>query len=386
MGSPIPSVLTLPPPLNPRGDSSTSHLDLYFGGEVFHSPQTPDSGSECNSSDSEATVDDTEVLSQFGHPLQRMFRVGSTDDDGPFFLGSLSRSSSRSFASTSSSSATSSIGYNIDYERLIDNFLANNPSYSTETDNMILLEPSSVPSEALMIKCLPRTTPELYLLLELNDPDLRSDPWNPAPHLRCAVERDEKVFLCMERLNPYDEPPFKTVANYIDFFRQMLEGLTFLHELKIAQISLQDASSYMVDLSSAPSTCLFTAEFDRTKYPVRYYFTDLSQARKIDTPSTPPSSASPQFRRDVQDCAVMIDRLLPQVPKIEPKFKPLVKAMALGGFGADDARKLFEALCKSLESSTLDTLAVPPEHGSRSNSTMCIKISFRPELQPSMSS
>ena len=43
-----------------------------------------------------------------------------------------------------------------------------------------------------------------------------------------------------------------------------------------------------------------------------------------------------------------------QLPKIGPKLKSLVQAMASGGFGAEDARKLFEALCKSIESSVFD--------------------------------
>jgi hypothetical protein len=194
-----------------------------------------------------------------------------------------------------------------------------------------MVEPSSPTArDSLMIKCLPRTSAELYILLELNHPELRNDPWNHAPHILCAVEREDKIFLCMERLSPYDEPPFKTVANYIDFFRQVLEvgfiairlwymlsrrqGLTFLHELKIAQMSFQDPSCYMVDLSSAPSTCLSSADFDRTTFPVRYYFTNLTHATKIDAPSTPvTSSGATPFRHDVQDCGVMIDRLLIRV-------------------------------------------------------------------------
>lgn len=151
-------------------------------------------------------------------------------------------------------------------------------------------------------------------------------------------------------------------------------------------MSFQDPSCYMVDLSSAPSTCLLSAEFDRTAFPVRYYFTNLSHATKIELPSTPvqTSSTTTPFRHDVQDCGVMIDRLLVhvsfcfllsfplfyfnlQVPRIGPKFKSLVKAMAVGGFGADDARKLFEALCKSLESSTFDTPVPRQEHVSCSS-------------------
>jgi hypothetical protein len=74
-----------------------------------------------------------------------------------------------------------------------------------------------------MIKCLPRTSTELLILLELNNKESRHDPWNPAPHIICAVERGDNVFLCMERLMEYNQPPFRTVANYIDFFRQVLE-------------------------------------------------------------------------------------------------------------------------------------------------------------------
>jgi hypothetical protein len=74
-----------------------------------------------------------------------------------------------------------------------------------------------------MIKCLLPTSPELSLLLELNHADLRQDPWNPAPHILCALERGNKVYVFMERLMEYDQPPLKTVANYIDLFRQILE-------------------------------------------------------------------------------------------------------------------------------------------------------------------
>jgi hypothetical protein len=43
-----------------------------------------------------------------------------------------------------------------------------------------------------------------------------------------------------------------------------------------------------------------------------------------------------------------------KVPRVGPKLKSLVNAMTSGAFGADDARKLFEALCKSLEASVFD--------------------------------
>lgn len=72
----------------------------------------------------------------------------------------------------------------------------------------------------------------------------------------------------------------------------------------------------MVDLSSAPSTCLLPVDFDRTSYPVRYYFTNLSHAKKLGPPSTPTpftSTTTTLFRHDVQDCGVIIDQLLVRV-------------------------------------------------------------------------
>ncbi|KAG5634872.1 hypothetical protein H0H81_000461 [Sphagnurus paluster] len=233
-----------------------------------------------------------------------------------------------------------------------------------------------------MIKCLPRSSQELRIILELNHKELRSDPWNPIPHLRCAVERGNDVYLCMERLNPYDQPPFKTIANYVDFFRQTLEGLTFLHELKIANMSFQDSSCYMVDLGSAPSTCASPYEFDRSIYPVRYYFTNLSNAIKYDPTS---ASSAAVFKHDVQDCGVMIERLLFHVPDIEPKLKSLVKAMALGGFGADESRKLFEALCKSFESSTFDTPTTLLDPRMRSTATLSLPKRSSRGIPPCMS-
>ena len=87
-----------------------------------------------------------------------------------------------------------------------------------------MVEPSTPTSnDSFMIKCLPRTSPELFLILEFNHHEYREDPWNPIPQLLCAVERGEKVILCLQRLFPFDKPPFACIANYIDFFKQLLE-------------------------------------------------------------------------------------------------------------------------------------------------------------------
>lgn len=68
-----------------------------------------------------------------------------------------------------------------------------------------------------------RDSTELTILQSLNLDEIRSDPWNPAPNLLYTAERGEDAILCFERLFSCDEPPLQTVANVIDYVRQMLE-------------------------------------------------------------------------------------------------------------------------------------------------------------------
>ena len=49
-----------------------------------------------------------------------------------------------------------------------------------------------------------------------------------------------------------------------------------------------------------------------------------------------------------------------QAPKIGVKLRSLVVAMMGGEYGAEDARKLFEALCQGIDASTYDTLLHTP--------------------------
>ncbi|KAG6868016.1 hypothetical protein C0993_008358 [Termitomyces sp. T159_Od127] len=215
-----------PPPVSPPHDlinEDMEKLSSCVNGADYPDLCNSSEDSDSESESSQATLEDSEVYAQFGYPLQRMERVGTTNGEG-LFEGTLSRGSTSSFASCSSWSSSSSISYDMDYEKLIDDILEENPKFNANFFDMVLVEPSSPQlRDSLMLKCLPRASTELYLSLELNHKELRSDPWNPIPHLRCAVERDNNVYLCMELLNPFDQPPFKTVSNYIDFFRQVLE-------------------------------------------------------------------------------------------------------------------------------------------------------------------
>jgi len=100
-----------------------------------------------------------------------------------------------------------------------------------------------------MVKCLERSSTELLILLELNRPELRKDPWNPAPHILEAVERGELVYLCMQRLLEYNQPPLLTVAHYIDFFRQVLEVFLLDDAHPISHGLHRDLYSYTSNVS-----------------------------------------------------------------------------------------------------------------------------------------
>jgi len=208
----------------------------------------------------------------------------------------------------------------------------------------------------------------------------------------------------MERLNEFNAPPMETVAQYIDFFRQILEGMSFLHEHQFAGFSCADPNSFMVDLSSGlglndgsytallvhtmsqgqerdPSTTpkgfgtgdrhhhryliqsTDAANFDRSIYPVRYYFVNFTRTRRIQrgssdrlTVSLPSySERTSPFKKDVKELGTLLERLMTDMPSVVcTKFRVLIKAMTVGGFEAEDARKLFEALAQSLDPSIFE--------------------------------
>ncbi|KAF8807370.1 hypothetical protein BYT27DRAFT_7255987 [Phlegmacium glaucopus] len=361
--------------------SSPLREGSFFGASIYTSPEHSDNdNSDTDGGYSDSTLEDEYPEKFFGHPLERMPRIKGADHGFHYeqdlnYLLLTSRSSRSSSKSESVISSTSGTSYDaIDYDEIVDYLLNLRPD-PFDHRNLIFSDfgKHSVISPSLMIKRLQRSSSELRLLLELNLPESRDDPWNPAPHILRAVERADDVYLCLQRLSEYNQPPLIRVSHYIDFSRQILEGVSFLHERSIAGLNCAEPSSYMVDLSSASLTsgCIGPQQFDRVSYPVKYYLVNYTNASYIWKGPTLSSSlpGSPTreleeldpcpFKKDVQDSATMIDRLLSDVPQISLKFKPLIKAMTLGGFTAEDSRRLFEALCRALEASIFETAAGP---------------------------
>jgi hypothetical protein len=242
----------------------------------------------------------------------------------------------------------------------------------------------------------------LLLLLALNTSELRSDPWNPVPRILRAVERIREdsspssagstVYLFHPPLVPLAQDsevlsPSKgsdlseeqcTVAHWIDFFRQVLEGLTFLHENGVVwggfdanepipssgfssephdsdttnKASSNEVEMLMMDISSDPKafTSDTTPTFDRSRYPVKYYFTNFRKARQISHSTAIADASSPlsPLTKDVQSCGHWLESLVKGIRLLRDPFLPLTRAMKSGSFTADGARKLFEARARSL--------------------------------------
>ncbi|KAF4623570.1 hypothetical protein D9613_001778 [Agrocybe pediades] len=377
----------------------------YFGDAVYDSPPLSESSDseQGDGAHTDSTLDDPEEHSNFGHfghPLERMPRLRSADHglnydlDGEVDVLLKTATLASTFPSRSSSSTSSITSDTINYERIVDLLLAQdpNPFEATDSRNLVMFDPPKDDTlyrymEAMppmMVKRVRRSSEELLLLLDLNRPDLREDPWNAAPHILGAVEKEDYVYLCLQRLSEYNDPPMLNVSHYIDFVRQMLEGLSFLHEQRVAGLKCSKASSHMVDLSSQSFALSDEVEseqgvpkFDRHMYPVRYYFSDFTTASRVPMETLYPASSPPtpglglgiigskrptavnSFIRDVQDCGTFIETLLLDVPQVAGKLKSLTKAMLFGGFNADDARRLFEALCHSIPAEVFNKPATP---------------------------
>ncbi|KAF5388827.1 hypothetical protein D9757_005627 [Collybiopsis confluens] len=318
--------------------------------------------------------------------------------------------------SESDTSETSSIAWDeVDLESLVDSLpeeYSSHPhseSYYTLSPTIfsslsapltlhtLSLPANPVPDPSRPSDSLSDDSSILLLILALNTPSLRSDPWNPIPRILRAVERirqDQEegstVFLFHPPLvtltsahskhSTTDSEEQCTVAHWIDFFRQILEGLTFLHEnavvwggfdaiepeqnpslgssdpshppgLDINATEKKQVEIFMMDISSDPEAFTSTCpKFDYSRYPVKYYFSDLRKARKVS--GSLDASSSSLFTQEVQSCGSWLERLLFSSQALHSRlgspFLPLIQAMKSRTFSADGARKLFEARVKSL--------------------------------------
>ncbi|KAL5513775.1 hypothetical protein ACEPAH_4176 [Sanghuangporus vaninii] len=143
----------------------------------------------------------------------------------------------------------------------------------------------------VFLKRIPKSTSELQIHRFLSDEERVKDPHNhTAPLLDVFPDDDDPsyVYIVMPLLRPYDLPPFFSVDEVVEFVRQILEGLEYMHKLDIAHRDCSDLNIMMdADLMYPkgfhPVNTLEDATGYREAHPkhrrdvlsVRYFFIDF---------------------------------------------------------------------------------------------------------------
>uniref|UniRef100_D8PUI8 Protein kinase domain-containing protein n=1 Tax=Schizophyllum commune (strain H4-8 / FGSC 9210) TaxID=578458 RepID=D8PUI8_SCHCM len=145
---------------------------------------------------------------------------------------------------------------------------------------------------------------EVEMTARLSSPPLSSDPRNhciPVYDVLQDPEDDKYQLMVLPLLRCYASPRFDTIGEAVDCFRQIIQGLCFLHENKIAHRDIHPLN-IMMDASPLYTTPyhpieqtkrrdfkgLVTASYTRTQRPVRYYIIDFGLSVRYDTLDPPP--------------------------------------------------------------------------------------------------
>ncbi|KIJ16754.1 hypothetical protein PAXINDRAFT_168241 [Paxillus involutus ATCC 200175] len=115
-----------------------------------------------------------------------------------------------------------------------------------------------------------------------------------------VLDDEESAIIVMPLLRDYIQPPFDTIGETVECFRQLFEGLQFMHKHRVAHRDcmsrniMMDASGLYVD-AFHPVSPLMKRDFSgyarfrtRTQRPTKYIFIDFGLSRRYD-----PSVATP---------------------------------------------------------------------------------------------
>ncbi|EGN92979.1 hypothetical protein SERLA73DRAFT_190357 [Serpula lacrymans var. lacrymans S7.3] len=126
---------------------------------------------------------------------------------------------------------------------------------------------------------------------------LVKDPANHCVPIYEVIEvpkEQDKIMLVMPLLREYDDPPFDTFGEAVDCFRQIFEGLQFMHKHHVAHRDcmnlniMMDPTSFYIDAYHPFDPCMrrdFKGEArhrTRTQRPPKYFFIDFGISRRYD--------------------------------------------------------------------------------------------------------
>ncbi|KAF7428208.1 hypothetical protein PC9H_007429 [Pleurotus ostreatus] len=111
---------------------------------------------------------------------------------------------------------------------------------------------------------------------------------------------DNQYILVMPLLRSFDHPRFDTLGEAVEFFRQIFQGLQFMHQHHVAH---RDATKLNVMMDARPlyperyhpfmpwrtlDLSRHASHYTRTQKPVKYYLTDFGLSRRYKPEDRPP--------------------------------------------------------------------------------------------------
>ncbi|KAJ7092074.1 kinase-like domain-containing protein [Mycena belliarum] len=165
---------------------------------------------------------------------------------------------------------------------------------------------------------------ELEIGLFFSSEPLVKDPRNhcvPILEVLEVPDDDDCIMIVMPLLRKFALPRFDTFGEAIDFFKQIFEGLKFMHDHNVAHRDC-NGRNLMMDASSMYPSGFHPMEpkkkrdflgrakfYNRTRRPPKYYLIDFGISRQYSTRSPPPleppiaggDKSVPEFR-DPKPC------------------------------------------------------------------------------------
>ncbi|KAJ6516594.1 hypothetical protein C8R47DRAFT_1172841 [Mycena vitilis] len=123
----------------------------------------------------------------------------------------------------------------------------------------------------------------LSLLLRDGGPS-GNDHCVPILHALYPPDDDNVIILVRPLIRWYDNPRFDTIGEVVEFFRQIFEGLQFMHQNHAAHRSRNRLHSPKLK----PNSYSRATNYTRTRLPVKYYFIDFGLSRQYDPTKGPP--------------------------------------------------------------------------------------------------
>jgi len=144
---------------------------------------------------------------------------------------------------------------------------------------------------------------EADIALYFSSQTLASQPANhcvPVYEVFALDAGDDTMIMVMPLLRPYNDPIFDTIGEAVECFRQLFEGLQFMHKHRVAHRDCMNRNimldpthlypeSFHPVATNLNTNCSGDAKhFTRTQRPLKYYFIDFGLSRRYDPSDTNP--------------------------------------------------------------------------------------------------